>query len=87
VKLVDERYRTIEFPFEEIPAPQLEMFKHWTLDELKGYLDSWSSTQKFIETHGKHPLEQVDAELRSAWGDPANRLSRPRRTGRRSSKA
>jgi SAM-dependent methyltransferase len=71
--LIMERYATIDFPFEEIRAPEFEMTAEWTLGDLLGYLKTWSSVQKYIERHGDDPLEQVDAELAAAWG-PADRV-------------
>src|SRR5437867_1290906 len=44
--------------------------KQWDLDQLVGYLQTWSSTQRFIAAKGDNPLEQIIDELRSAWGTP-----------------
>jgi SAM-dependent methyltransferase len=67
-KFTDERYTTIPFPFEEILGPTFEMLAQWNLDQLLGYLGTWSSAQKFMQSHATNPLDQIDADLRSAWG-------------------
>ena len=50
-KLVEEEYKSITFPFEEIPTPGFFISTHWTLAHLAGYLESWSATQKYIKAH------------------------------------
>jgi hypothetical protein len=45
------------------------MTAEWNLDQLIGYLRSWSSTQRFIAANNRDPLDEIADELRSAWGD------------------
>jgi SAM-dependent methyltransferase len=67
-KLV-EQFANLPFPFREIEPPKFEMTAEWNLDHLLGYLQTWSSTQRFIAATGADPLEQIIDELRRAWGD------------------
>lgn len=67
-KLV-EQFADLPFPFREIGPPKFEMTAQWNLDHLLGYLQTWSSTQRFIAAKGTDPLEQIIDELRTAWGD------------------
>jgi len=67
-KLV-EQFADLSFPFREIGPPKFEMTAQWNLDHLLGYLQTWSSTQRFIAAKGTDPLEQIIDELRTAWGD------------------
>jgi ubiquinone/menaquinone biosynthesis C-methylase UbiE len=76
-KLVDERYRTIEFPFKRIDVPKFGFSFQWTLDDLRGYLSTWSSVRKFIQVNQSDPVEQVIRELRSLWGEGARTVSFP----------
>jgi SAM-dependent methyltransferase len=69
-KLIEERYATIDFPFEELATPAFEMTAHWNLGQLEGYLGTWSSVEKYRAANGTNPLTLVDRELREAWGDP-----------------
>ncbi|RPI81702.1 MAG: class I SAM-dependent methyltransferase [Chloroflexi bacterium] len=64
-----EKYRTLPFPFQELPHPEFNMTTHWNLDELTGFLASWSAAQKYMEAKGHHPLEQIWSALSAAWGD------------------
>ena len=68
-KLV-ENFIDLPFPFHEIDPPKFEMTAHWNLEHLVGYLETWSSTQRFIAATGVDPLEQIGDELRTVWGDP-----------------
>jgi SAM-dependent methyltransferase len=65
-----ERFADLPFPFDEIDAPKFEMTAQWSLEQLLGYLRTWSSTQRFIAAKGIDPLDQITNDLRSAWGKP-----------------
>ena len=73
-QLVDQ-FADLPFPFHEIDPPKFEMTAQWSLEHLLGYLQTWSSTQRFIAAKGTDPLKQISDELRAAWGD-----SRQKRT-------
>ena len=68
-KLV-EQFSDLPFPFQEIDPPEFEMTAQWNLDHLLGYLQTWSSTQRFIAANKRDPLETIADDLRAAWGDP-----------------
>jgi len=48
-KLVDAAYRTIPFPFEEIEAPAFLIEKRLNLQQLTGYLTTWSGVKHYIQ--------------------------------------
>ncbi|MBZ0270674.1 class I SAM-dependent methyltransferase [bacterium] len=66
--MVEARYRTIPFPFEEIDVPAFEIRRRWTLDDMAGYLRSWSATQNFIRERGFDPVDDLVRELEPLWG-------------------
>ncbi len=70
-KLVDDGYTTIPFPFEEFTPPDLTIEVSWSLDDLLGYLRTWSPTRIFLEQHGYDPVLGIEGELREAWAAPA----------------
>lgn len=70
-RYVNERYRTIPFPFPELPAPRFEMTVVWDLAGVLGYLGTWSATKLFIAAKGFDPVERLRDEFAAAWGDPA----------------
>jgi ubiquinone/menaquinone biosynthesis C-methylase UbiE len=67
---VESGYKSLPFPFAEIPSPAFEMQAEWTLAQLLGYVHTWSATQRYKETVGADPVEQLGTELAHAWGNP-----------------
>lgn len=70
-RLVDEGYRSIAFPFEEIASPTFAMHERWTLEQLLGYIRTWSATSRYIEARKENPMVDLASHLGDAWGDPA----------------
>lgn len=66
-KLVEQHYKTITFPFEEIPAPEFSIKVQWNIDQLSGYLSSWSATQNFIKEKGHDPVAPFIHDLQKNW--------------------
>jgi SAM-dependent methyltransferase len=60
--------RTLQFPFAEIAAPKFAVGAKRTIDDLFGYLSSWSAAQKFTEARGFDLLNEVRATWATAWG-------------------
>lgn len=69
-KLVDTGYADIAFPFKEEPAPRIAMEKHWDLNELLGYISTWSAVRSAREASQEHMLADFASDLTAAWGDP-----------------
>lgn len=67
---VDDRYRTLPFPFEEVDSPEFDMTATWTLGQLVGFLGSWSAARKYQEDHNRHPVQEIWPKLVDAWGEP-----------------
>jgi SAM-dependent methyltransferase len=66
-------YRTITFPFDELPVPHFELQAQWTLAELLGYLRTWSATANYIEARGSDPVIDLEKLLARDWGKPEGR--------------
>ncbi len=66
---MDEGYRNIPFPFARIEAPPFAMAVDWTLEQLVGYLGTWSAVEEYKKQNGRDPRELIAAELQAAWGD------------------
>lgn len=84
---VERDYRDLPFPWPEIPFPAQEMTADWTLDQLMGYLGTWSATRRYREQTGLDPLPALREQLALAWGAPGLartvRWPLPVRIGRR----
>jgi SAM-dependent methyltransferase len=72
---VENGYRTVPFPFEEIPAPRFTMEVGWDLEGLLGYLGTWTATRACLEATGRDPLAGIADRLRRAWGAGGGRRS------------
>ncbi len=66
-KLIDEQYKTIPFPFEEMTTPEFKFSFDWTLEEFEGYLTTWSSVQKFIKSNRQNPVDDLMKEVKPLW--------------------
>lgn len=71
--LVDAGYRAIEIPIDEVEAPPMSVTADMTLDELAGYLRTWSATRKLAAATGRDPVVEVFDELLACWGTPTAR--------------
>lgn len=72
-RYVDEGYATVPFPLREVAPPRLEIRRDYTMDELVGYLASWSATSRYREATGTDPLPALRELLAAAWADPTAR--------------
>jgi SAM-dependent methyltransferase len=64
---VDAGYATLPFPFPEIPAPDTAMTADWTLADMLGFLDTWSSVRRFEQAEGRSPIPEFRAALEPIW--------------------
>jgi len=76
-RVLVERFEELPFVFPEISAPKFEMVAEWNVEQLFGYLRTWSATQRFMATEKCDPLDGIEQELRSAWGDETRRVAWP----------
>jgi len=60
---IDEEYKTIPFPFEEIELPKFEARYNWTKDQLLGYLGTWSGLKHYKDATGIDPLIELAEQL------------------------
>lgn len=72
-RLIENGYATIPFPFDMLPAPDLYIRKTYAINELPGWLRSWSATQRYIDRNGHDPVELLIPDLLDAWGDKSIR--------------
>lgn len=65
---VESGYRDLPFPFEHVEVPHFEMEQQWDLEQLLGYLRSWSATARFREANGIDPVSRLAQPLTPLWG-------------------
>lgn len=68
---IENGYAELPLPGTELhDLPSFSMAPVWTLAHYRGYLSSWSATQRYKQARGSDPLATIDAALGEAWGDP-----------------
>jgi len=75
-RYVEHGYRTLPFPFVEERCPAFELVTEWSLDDVLGYLGSWSAVQRYKDAKGQDPLPALRERLDAAWGRDATRRLR-----------
>jgi SAM-dependent methyltransferase len=70
---VEDGYRSLPFPFPEVAPPPIAIEVSWSVDDLAGYVGTWSAVKEAEKVLGRGPYELFQQELRAAWGDPQRR--------------
>lgn len=77
-RYVEENYRTLPFPFDEISGPEFHMDLNWRLSDLDGFVETWSSLQEYRRDTERDPLPDFMHRARALWGGDDNEV-RPAR--------
>lgn len=72
-QILFEGYKTIQFPFSKIEAPNFTLSVNWDLDQLVGYLDSWSATQQYKDLNKTDPFEAIAEKIFDLWGPSSHK--------------
>lgn len=69
-RFVDDGYRSLPLPLNEIEPPPLEMVERWPLAGFLSYIRTWSAVNKFITARGEEPVLAFEEALAGMWGNP-----------------
>ncbi len=61
--ILNQEYKTIDFPFQEIKIPKLLLTKQWSIQQLIGYLSTWSAFQLYLQVNSKNKIDQIFKDL------------------------
>jgi SAM-dependent methyltransferase len=64
---VESGYRTLPFPFTEIETPDFGIDLSWDLEQVTGYVSSWSATARYRKALGADPVPLLRDALEPAW--------------------
>ena len=67
--MVEDGYKELAFPFNEIYGPPFDMTATWSIQQLTGYLHTWSAVQRYQEHNNRDPVAMIVDELGAAWGE------------------
>ena len=66
-KYVEEKYSTVEFDYDLLPAKDFETTLNWQREDMIGYISSWSAIQKYIKINGRSPIPIIEEEIKKLW--------------------
>ena len=66
-RYVEQGYRTLPFPWRELPVPSFQLETQWDLAQVMGYLATWSAVQRHRQRTGRDPLEALEPRLAAVW--------------------
>jgi SAM-dependent methyltransferase len=64
---VESGYHTLPFPADELPHPPFGLEFPWSLEQVVGYVSSWSATARYRQATGADPLPLLRDSLAPAW--------------------
>lgn len=67
---VEAGYQSLAFPFDELPSPNFEIRLNWTLDDMVGYVETWSATRNLRRAEGHGAVNALRRALEKPWGSP-----------------
>ena len=70
---VEQHYTTIPFPFKEINTPRFSISYKWEMEELIGYLNTWSAVQHYTRKNNENPVTKFSEQLKEVWGSAIKR--------------
>jgi SAM-dependent methyltransferase len=70
-RLVEEGYRSIALPIDELDVPPFDLRADMTLAQFLGYVETWSAVQRCIAVRGRDTLEAFSRSVTERWGMPS----------------
>ncbi|WP_421762766.1 class I SAM-dependent methyltransferase [Ekhidna sp.] len=75
---IEAQYETIPFPYDEIQVSQnFDIISDMTVDQLTGYISTWSAVQHFIKANGYSPIDQLKIDLTKVWNNEDRQVTFP----------
>jgi len=65
--IIDNRYETLNFPFEAQKFEPGEMIIEWNLNDYLGYVGTWSAVNSYQKQVGENPVDNLAFQLGSNW--------------------
>lgn len=58
-RYIEEEFASVEFPFDMLYRKDFVMEFFWVSDRLRGYFNSWSAVQRYIDKKGNNPVDPL----------------------------
>ena len=72
-KYVDEKYESVPFPYELLISSNFDIHYNWDINQLCGYLNSWSSVRNFIRKENSNPVDLFRIALNEVWKEKSEK--------------
>lgn len=67
--LIEAGYAGIAMPGRALESRDFHMSASWTVNDMLGYLRTWSACNRYRQVHGDDPVLKIEKALRAAWGE------------------
>ena len=71
-KLIDDAYRSLPFPFDELSGPSFMIKAQWNLHHFEGYFRTWSAYKLYLSAGHPDPIPSWINKVRLWW--PENEI-------------
>ena len=69
-KYVEQLYQNAPFYFDELEVKEsFKMQTRWTIQQVEGYINTWSAIKKFVKQNAFNPVDELIQELKKVWGN------------------
>jgi len=68
-RLVEQGYKTVNFPYNELSTPNFNMALNWDFAQLINYLSTWSAVKAYLSENKNNPIEIVQNKMLELWGN------------------
>ena len=72
--LVENNYIDLPFPFKKLKHPVYKMYAQWNVDDVVGFVNTWSAVIKYQEKMFSDPVPDFRFELEKAWPEKTESL-------------
>lgn len=76
-RMLLDGYASIDFPFDDITTPALELTRDWSADQMIAYVDTWSAVRAARRAGAGEAFDRFARDLRRLWGTGARRVTWP----------
>lgn len=74
---VEQGYKSLDFPFAELQAPPVAIRRDWSLDDMLGYVETWSATRRARKAGEGQKVDAFSEALSANWPDAPSRVTWP----------
>jgi SAM-dependent methyltransferase len=64
---IEANYSTLPFPFVPVEAPPFALKLNWNIEQVVGYVSSWSATARYRKALGRDPVPLLRESLEATW--------------------